>query len=104
MLGYIKFPVDVKHSAGSDLIAIRKADRDLVEKLLDEDALAATGSRQSVRSLYLVKPLSELKTTIKLVTLPIAADCRTVFREGLGNGRFTYTHSAARSAAYARAA
>lgn len=104
MLGYIRFPVDVKHDAGSDLIAIHRADRQMVESLLNEDAIAAIGSRKAINALYLTKPMSELRTSIKLITLPIAADCRTVIREDLGNGRFTYTHNLRRSSAYSELA
>lgn len=101
MLGYIRFPVDVKHDAGSDLIAIRNADRPLVESLVNEEAVAGLGSRGAITALYLVKPLSELRTTIRKLSLPIAADCRTTFREDLGNGRFVFQHSMARASSYA---
>lgn len=98
-LNRISFPVDV-YAMDSDYVAFKDADIALVEALAGEEAIVGLGSKSRIKVLRLSKRMGELRSTVKLRSLPIAEDCRTVYRESLGNGRFTFSYHGERIKSY----
>ena len=89
-LGSTKFPVKVLFQGG-DTIAIESADRDMVEHLLECDALSATIQRNGkLKWWQLTKPLGSLGLSLKRDRLPVAEANNTTVKQNLGDGRLLY--------------
>jgi hypothetical protein len=98
--GGMKLPADILYVGSNSLVALEKADGDIVQTLINQNAIEGIGGRTVVSRLRLTKPLSEIKVSIRQQSLPIAEDSRTTYRTVI-DGKSVYSHSLRRSEAFA---
>lgn len=103
LLGSIRLPVSVMY-AKSDDVAIEAADLEMLTELAEGGSVEADLQRNGKPKRFrLTRPLSELSIILRKDQLPIAADCRTLFRQNLGDGKFSHTFKQEVAEAYSPA-